>query len=165
MSIAAVYVRLGGKTMASKLEALHQAIQQAAGRYTKLVLVVSPRGSGKTKLLQAYAQEYQCPYIPVGSFMAERLLTTLPRFRDTEADRAVAELCQGTGPFLLDNLEVLFDPDLNVDPYRLLTGLARTRIVVAAWPGTWRNNQLTYAFPGHREYRSLSPSEAICLSL
>ncbi len=151
--------------MSSQLEALHQAVQVAAGRYTKLVLVVGLRGSGKTELLQAYAQEYQCPYIPVGSAMAERLLTTLPRFRDTEADRAMAELCQGTGPILLDNLEVLFDPDLKLDPYRLLIGLARTRIVVAAWPGTWRGNHLTYASPGHREYRTLSPNEAICLSL
>lgn len=151
--------------MSSRLEALHQAIQQAASRYTKLVLVVGPRGSGKTELLQAYAQEYNCPYIPVGSLMAERLLVILPRFRDTEADRAMAELCQGTGPFLLDNLEVLFDPELQLDPYRLLTGLARTRTVVAAWPGTSQGNELTYASPGHREYRTFAPNEAICLAL
>lgn len=151
--------------MEPNLTALTQAIAQAPHRYTRLVLLIGPIGSGKTEHLQAYAQTTNSPYLPVGAPLAERLLATPARFRDTEATKALQDLCQGPGPFLLDNLELLFHPDLQLDPYRLLTGLARTRTIVAAWPGTYQNGTLTYAFAGHREYRSLSPADAICLSL
>ncbi|MFZ5823437.1 MAG: BREX-3 system P-loop-containing protein BrxF [Bacillota bacterium] len=145
--------------------ALTQAIAEAPHRYSRLVLLIGPIGSGKTKLLQSYAQVTNSPYLPVGAVLAERLLATPARFRDTEATRALNDLCQGPGPFLLDNVELLFDPALQLDPYRLLTGLARTCIIVAAWPGTYQHGTLTYAFPGHREYRSVNPADAICIAL
>ena len=151
--------------MSPDLTALAQAIAVAHGRYTRLILLVGPIGSGKTEHLKAYARAYSSPYLPVGALVAERLVATPPRFRDTEAARVLQELCQGPGPFLLDNLELLFDPDLQVDPYRLLTGLTRTKTIVAAWPGLFQHGILTYATSGHREYRSLSPADAICIPL
>ncbi|HYF91538.1 MAG TPA: BREX-3 system P-loop-containing protein BrxF [Symbiobacteriaceae bacterium] len=151
--------------MPPTLGSLAEAVADAAGRYTRLVLLVGPKGSGKTALLKAYAQANNCPYSPVGALMAERLLATPPRFRDTESDRVLKELCQGPGPFLLDNLELLFTPELQLDPYRLLVGLARTKTVVAAWAGSLQNGTLTYAATGHKEYRSLNPTDAICIPL
>lgn len=151
--------------MPLNLASLTQAIADASGRYSRLVLVVGTRGSGKTALLKTYAQATGSSYLPVGAVMAERLLATAPQFRDTEAGNILKDLCHGPGPFLLDNLELLFHPALQVDPYRLLVGLARTRTIVAAWPGSLGKGTLTYAFPGHKEYRSLVPSDAICISL
>lgn len=151
--------------MPINLASLTQAMTTASDRYTKLVLLVGPKGSGKTELLRAYAQKTGTPYIPAGGPIAERLLATPSRFRDTEAGNALAELCPGPGPFLLDNLELLFDPSLKLDTYRLLTGLARTKTVVAAWPGSFQDGALTYASPGHREHRSFPAPEAECLSL
>lgn len=151
--------------MAPKLPALTQAIGEAPQRYTRLVLLIGPIGTGKTEHLKTYAQATNSPYLPIGAVLAERLLATPTRFRDTEAATAMSDLCQGAGPFLLDNLELLFHPDLQLDPYRLLTGLARTRTIVAAWPGAYVNGTLTYGAPGHREFRSFTPTDAICLSL
>jgi hypothetical protein len=151
--------------MTTPSAALAQAIADASSRYTSLVLLVGPKGAGKTEQLQACAEATGQPYLPVGSLLAERLAATPPRFRDTEATKVLTECCEGPGPFLLDNLEVLFDPALQLDPYRLLVSLARTRTIVAAWPGVYQNGTLTYAHPGHREYRSLAPSDAICIPL
>ena len=151
--------------MSVNLEDLAQAVIAASDRYTKLILLVGPKGSGKTELLRAYSQQTGTPYIPVGGRVAERLLSTPPCFRDTEAGNALADLCPGPEPFLLDNLEVFFDVSLRLDPYRLLTGLARTKTIVAAWPGSLQNGTLTYASPGHREYRSIPAPEAECLLL
>lgn len=149
--------------MPPDLAAVTQVVADAAGRYTRLVLLVGPKGSGKTTLLKAYAKATNSLYSPVGALVSERLLATPPRFRDVEADKVLRELCQGPGPFLLDNLELLFAPELQLDPYRLLVGLARTRTIVAAWPGSFQNGTLTYATSGHREYRSLAPADAICI--
>ncbi len=151
--------------MAPNWTALAQAVQDASQRYTRLVLVVGPKGSGKTKLLIEFSQNFSSTYHPVGAPVAERLLGTPARFRDTEADKVLKEICKGPGPHLLDNLELLFDPQLRVDPYRLLGGLARTKTIVAAWPGTYEQGTLTHATPGHREYQSHKPDDAICIKL
>ena len=54
---------------------------------------------------------------------------------------------------MLDNTEILFHPDLGHDPLRLLQNLSRNRTVVASWSGTAQDGRLTYAAPGHPEYR------------
>jgi len=54
---------------------------------------------------------------------------------------------------LLDNIEIIFDVGLKQDPLRLLQGLSRNKTVIAAWNGTIVEDSLTYAVPGHSEYR------------
>ncbi len=54
---------------------------------------------------------------------------------------------------LLDNLEILFDTSLKLDPLRCLQDVARDRTVVAVWNGTVSAGHLTYATPDHPEYR------------
>ncbi|MFO7901458.1 MAG: BREX-3 system P-loop-containing protein BrxF, partial [Pirellulaceae bacterium] len=54
---------------------------------------------------------------------------------------------------ILDNLEILFDTALQMDPLRLLKSVSRKRGIVASWNGTIGGNSLTYAEPDHPEYR------------
>lgn len=54
---------------------------------------------------------------------------------------------------LLDNLELLFDPSLQLDPLDVLKRHAHARRVVAVWPGQLRDGRLSYAELGHPEYR------------
>jgi len=54
---------------------------------------------------------------------------------------------------LLDNIEVLFDVALQQDPLRLLQGLSRNMVVVAAWNGSVQGGHLLYADPNHSEYK------------
>jgi hypothetical protein len=54
---------------------------------------------------------------------------------------------------LLDNLELLFDHSLKLDPLDLLKRHAHGRRVVAVWPGELREGRLVYAEMGHPEYQ------------
>jgi hypothetical protein len=55
---------------------------------------------------------------------------------------------------VLDNLEILFDKDLQQDPLRLLQSISRNRAVVASWNGIMNSGRLFYAEPEHPEYRN-----------
>ena len=54
---------------------------------------------------------------------------------------------------LLDNIELLFDASLALDPLRLLEEISRNWTLVVAWPGHVEGGWLIYARPGHPEYR------------
>ena len=72
------------------------------------------------------------------------------------------EAAAGSAPdrvILLDNIEIVFDPVFQHDPLRLLQGLSRHRVVVAAWSGAVDKGQLAYAAPGHPEHRSYPIAE------
>ena len=65
----------------------------------------------------------------------------------------------------LDNLEILFDTSLEIDPLRLLRFTSRNRTIVASWNGTFQDGSLTYAEPGHPEFFQTKQPEAIVISL
>ncbi len=72
---------------------------------------------------------------------------------------------QATAVVVLDNLEILFDPALKLDPLKLLQGISRNRTIVASWNGSYVEGTLTYAKPDHPEYRSYRELDAIPVPL
>lgn len=139
----------------------------AATLYHRLVLVVGPARSGKTRLLQATSADYGWPLINLNQRVSELLLELTQRQRALRVPRIVADVLASTSAdiVLVDNLELLFSPDLAQDPLRLLQGLARNRTVVASWPGVVIGRQLTYAEPSHPEYRRYPEPDTLWLSL
>ena len=133
---------------------LRSRLEAASRLYHRLVLIVGPSGSGKTEALQGLAQEVGAPVTNVNRVVSEQLLE-VPRRRRPRELRSIVDRCLGAGdPVLLDNMEMLFDPDLQQDPLRLLEQLARNRTIAACWNGELRDGELTYAEPGHREGRA-----------
>src|SRR5262245_13199059 len=66
---------------------------------------------------------------------------------------------------LLDNLEILFDTALEVEPLRLLQISSRNRTIVASWNGSYREGTLTYAEPGHPEFVQFKQTEALVVTV
>ena len=54
---------------------------------------------------------------------------------------------------VLDNLEMLFDSTLKLDPIACLKQASRNRTIIASFPGVIDDGQLIYAEPSHAEYR------------
>ena len=130
-------------------------LEQVAGLYYRLTLVVAPRGMGKTVALQEVAARTGALVMNVNLALSQRMLELTERQRSLRIPRLLEEITgQVDREFVvLDNLEILFDVALKLDPLRLLQGLARHRTVVAAWNGSIEGNYMTYAVPGHPEYR------------
>ncbi len=134
---------------------IETALEDLHGLYYRLVLVVGPAGSGKTPALLALAQQHGWPRLNVNLRLAERLLELTPKQRSVQAAERLAAIVADTAAavVLLDSIELLFAVDLMLNPLRLLQSLSRNRTIIAAWPGHFTGETLSYAEPGHAEAR------------
>lgn len=132
-------------------------------QYHRLILIVGPVGAGKTSLLKALCREVDLPYVNVNLGLSERLLNLTLKQRPLRVRRLLAEVidAQPGDVAVLDNIELLFDPALRQDPLVCLQGLSRNKTLVAAWSGTLVKDALTYAEPGHPEYRHYDRPDAV----
>jgi hypothetical protein len=154
------------KVMADLVTPLVEAIRQAAGQYYQLVLLAGAPSSGKTGTLQALAQKGGYPYLNVNLELSKRMLDLTRTQRSRQVERLLKEVIASVpgNVLLLDNLEILFDPALEVEPLRLLQVSSRNRTVVASWNGTFKDGTLNYAEPGHPEFLQVKQAEAIIVA-
>ena len=130
-------------------------LEQVTEQYYRLVLVVAPAGGGKTSALQDVSERTGAPLINVNLELSRRMLNLTKRQRALQLPKLLSDIVTeaGSDVVLLDNIEILFDVSLKQDPLRLLQKLSRNKTVVAAWNGSIVDGYLTYAVPGHPEYR------------
>jgi hypothetical protein len=142
--------------MAEPLSAhIMRLIPQAMHMYHRLVLVVAPLGAGKTAALREVAQQTGYNYINVNLELSRCMLELTQRQRQLQVSRLLRDIIRTAydQAVLLDNLEILFDVLLKLDPLRCLQDVSRDRTVVAAWNGVVTAGHLTYATSDHPEYR------------
>jgi len=147
------------------LKDLEDAIQEASGQYFRLVILAGLPGSGKTTALQSIGKKLGCEVVNVNLELSKRMLelTRTQRSRQVEPLlKSVIAAAPGE-VVLLDNLEILFDTGLEVEPLRLLQVSSRNRTVVASWSGTYVGGTLTYAEPGHPEFVQFKKVDAVVI--
>jgi hypothetical protein len=134
---------------------IKRSLQAAEGLYHRLVLLVGDTGSGKTRVLREVAQDLGTKVINVNLALSAELLELTAKQRALRLPGILDQIVdKEQSPVVLDNIEILFDKDLEQDPLRLLQGISRNRSVVASWNGTTVGSKLIYAETGHPEYRS-----------
>ena len=145
------------------LTQLEEAIKQAAGQYFRLVILAGPPGSGKTAGLQALSHTLGCQVMNVNLELSKKMLELTRTQRPRQVERLLKEAIAGIPGevVLLDNLEILFDTSLEVEPLRLLQVSSRNRTIVASWSGSYRDRTLTYAEPGHPEFVQFKQVDAV----
>lgn len=138
------------------IEELSQKIAYAPELYHRLILVVGPARSGKTRALQKLQKVIDAPLINVNLELSQKMLETTAQQQILRLPGLLDELLASTleEVVLLDNIELLFHPRFQQDPLRLLQKLARNRTLVVAWNGILRRDRLVYAEPDHPEYRT-----------
>jgi hypothetical protein len=142
-------------------------IRDAADQYYRLVLVVAPSGAGKTEALQEVARRGGWRCLNLNLELTRRLLDLTQRQRCLQTPVLLAEITAETpgDVVLLDNTEILFDLGLKQDPLKCLQGVSRNRTVVASWNGKVDGGSLTYAAPGHPEYRRYPLADLTVVSI
>ena len=144
------------------LPRLHQA-------YYRLALIIGKPGTGKTRLLQLLSEQSRYPVFNVNLQIGERLLEHTIAERPRLVPRMLGEIIKEahSPTVLLDNMEMLFDATLQLNPLQILQSLSRNVTIVAAWSGTYTDGSLFYAEAWHPEYRRypLAPQDAVIVQL
>lgn len=147
-------------------EKIKRSLQAAEGLYHRLVLLVGETGSGKTDVLREVANEFASSVVNVNLTLSRELLELSARQRALRLPGILDQIVsQSQSLVILDNLEILFDKDLQQDPLRLLQSISRNRSVVASWNGTAHSGKLLYAEHGHPEYRCYDSADALIVSM
>jgi hypothetical protein len=145
---------------------LKRSLQAAEGLYHRLVLVVGETGSGKSGILRGIAEEFGSSVVNVNLSLSAELLQLTAKQRSLRLPGILDQIAdQAQSPVVLDNLEVLFDKDLQQDPLRLLQSISRNRVVLASWNGIVNSGRLLYAETGHPEYRSYESVDALIVGM
>jgi len=123
--------------------------------YHRLMIISAPTGSGKTRALQEVHRQLKTPLINLNLEISRRMLDLTERQRAVQIPRLLGDMINTVKEsiILIDNIEILFDVALKQDPLRLLQGLSRNHTIIVSWNGSIENGFLTYAVPGHPEYK------------
>ena len=150
------------------LAELERLIGEIGDLNSKLVLLVGAGRSGKTKLLRDLGAKLNIEPLNVGLELGRRLAATPNNKRGFSAGellREIADKERTEAPLLLDNLELLFEPGLQINPLDLVKRLAHSKRVVAVWPGELRGDRLVYADMSHPEHRDYSRDGVVVLEI
>lgn len=147
-------------------EVLKHALSTAEGAYYRLVLLVGESGAGKTAVLNALAEELGVPVINANLALSSELLELTNKQRSLRLPGILDQVAgESQELVIMDNLEILFDVNLEQDPLRLLQGVSRNRTVLASWSGLKLVEKLIYAQNGHPEYRSYDSVDALIVDI
>jgi hypothetical protein len=150
------------------LTKLERYIDQLGELNNKLIVLAGPRNSGKTKLLHELGKKLSVEPLNVNLELGRRLSATPHAGRGFSVGqllRDIADKERKDDLLLLDNLELLFERGLQINPLDLIKRLAHSKRVVAVWPGELRGNRLYYAEMTHPEYRDYDAAGVVALEI
>ena len=135
---------------------MHNAVTDFLSTSHTCLLLVHP----EIRRLEDTADEllftYGWPRLSVGRELSAVLLSEMPRRRSRTARRwmPIRPREMAPGPVLCTEIDLLFDSALELDPLNLMHGIGRVTRLVVTWPGSYRDDVLAYAIPGHSHYRT-----------
>jgi hypothetical protein len=136
-----------------------KALRLIAADRHKLVILLGGFGAGKTDLLKTLAPEIGAEYVNLNLYLTDRLLTLPRRQYDdgVEVHRLIDELCDELSPdgrpLLVDNVELLFSPELGrINPVDTFKRISRQRPVVLALPARRRGAVAEYSSLGREDH-------------
>jgi hypothetical protein len=132
----------------------------------RLIMLIMPLRNESRYSLEEFAIQHGFRYINISLELSRRLLD-IPRSKHSVQTPQVLNReivgSEHDQPLFLDNLAVLHEPSLKLDPVRWLLEVARRRTVIATWAGGYASEHLNYAEPGHPEYNQYSTKDIVVI--
>ena len=135
------------------MDHLSKAILRAQENRSRLVFFLDREGF--LSELESY------PSLSLNALLSEQLLEFPKQSRVRETAQLVNQLLDEVdeSTVLLQDIEILFDRSLAIDPMRLLAASSKKKTLLVCWPGDKTSSGLSYAVPSHPEYRTYKTSD------
>jgi hypothetical protein len=124
------------------------------------VLLVHPNVTSLAAAGSALARDTGWPQLSVAAVLCPALAALAPPRRGDAVqltlEAALGAIAPGPTPVVVDAIDLLSEPSLQLDPLAVLRILSRTRPLAALWPGSFVDGSLCYAVPEHSHFRRWS---------
>lgn len=118
--------------------------EQIQGDEERILFIVGGPGSGKSLLIRELAEQKGWKYLEAKQLIEEEFLLVprdeRPKLAEDVIRRALT--CSDTEVVLLDGINVLFAPILNLEPLDILKTISKTYPIVVGWRGHLEGDQL-----------------------
>jgi hypothetical protein len=152
----------------SEMQKLEQQVTSLSDLNAKLLLLVSSLDTQASSILHLLGAKMEVSAINLSLELSGKL-AAIPRnnraLMVSEILKEIAFHASSQDLLLLENIEILFEPSLQIDPLDTLRKLAHSRRVVAVWPGELRGDRLVYADMSHPEHRDYSREGVVVLEI
>ena len=138
------------------LPQLVDTIRATSGAYYKLTILAGGARSGKTHWLNQVATKLDLPIIDLSLLLSQRLLSLTRHQRELRAQDVATDVIDENykSGLCVDNIELLFDSTLKLNPLVFLREITRNRILVATWNGVLTGGELRFGHIGHPDHFS-----------
>jgi tRNA A37 threonylcarbamoyladenosine biosynthesis protein TsaE len=152
----------------SRIYELAKQVQDSPVR-TKTILLVGAHGSGKTRTLSKVAEDLASTRVNLNLELGKRLNEVPEKRRAIKTPSFLDEIIdtykEDEKPIIFDNIELLFSPELELEPLSILEDAGRSTLIIAAWPGALQNGSLSYAEPGYKEHKTYRNFDSFTVSM
>lgn len=92
--------------------------------------------------------------IAVSTELCQKLLPLSNKRRVDEVEEVLAAVIAGhdAEPVLLDRIQLLFEPSLQLEVLRCLLTLSKSKPLIVNWPGNFDGKLLSFSRPGKPDY-------------
>lgn len=154
------------------IQELSEYIGQAHSLYHQLLLLVVPNRITRYELIYVSARELNCDVVNINLQLSRQLIELTHRQRKLQVGQLFEAIVEGStvqvepfgGLVFIDNIEILFEPSLEIHVLNLLQKVSRGRVVVSTWPGRVIDNFVVYAQPGHPAFKRYVIQDFFALS-
>jgi len=129
----------------------HGTLKDASAQHYKLIIIVGSAGTGKTAMLHDVIKDYNVSTINMGEELSRALMATPLGLRPIKAEDTAEKLILDapTAQVAIDNIEILFEPPMELNPLAFLKRLSQSKTIIVTWTGNYSNNTLTYGTLDH----------------
>jgi AAA15 family ATPase/GTPase len=129
-------------------------IDDAKKSVNQLILIVGPIGSGKSAMLKD-AFSYNFTSINLGLELSRKLMNLSKERRVLDAEEIALSIIDNKNParLALDNMEILFEHPIQLNPLTFLKKVSQQRLTIATWNGSSESHKLCYGKNGCPTYQ------------
>jgi hypothetical protein len=144
------------------LHSIKQSIETIRNSYYKQIYVYDYKYGDSVKV---YAEAECIPYINVNLELSEKLLVIPGMKRKYYVTEFLQEIIIAKEEEIvcLDFLELLFSPELAINPFQLIRDISKNKVLILSWRGNIEGNVLIHAEPGHPEYTKEIVTEGLII--